>query len=561
MYGFGNSTAEDWVQTLLHKHYSTYVITDDGEIVLNSTVVKDKEVTSDGAGNKTYTLRIHDDLKWSNGEAITAEDYVFTLLWHASKEWNDAGAASDIGTGLLGYTEYHQGSTDRFPGVQLMDEYTFSLTIAADRLPYFHETKYVAVYPSYQKGWSPASQIDSSPDGAKLSADNADWTLAQDMEQIVQKELNAPTVTSGPFTFESFQEDSITLKANPRFKGDYKGQKPQLDTIIIKDISSQSDVESCVNGDIDAVTGVTEADKIDLAQADTTIDTNYYHVNFFAGLNFHCDFGPTQHKEVRRAMAHLINRQELIDQIWYGHASIVNSMYSLDQWMYIENKDTIDALPEFTLDVTKANDLLDQSPYKFEADGETPFDPAKADNQADYHRHNDQGEELTINHLDTEDGGTIVSPLAAQLQETAPQAGIDWQMDRTDFNTLLNHYNEGHLMPEGQRRYHSFQLVTGFTEEFDPYLLYHTNMLDEFNSQRLSDPELDEIMVNMRSLDPEQREEFLAEWVKFQSRWNVLLPTVPTYSSHNYDVYHKDVQGYRNTPFVSWADLICEISK
>jgi len=560
--GFGNKANDAWVKSILHNYYSTYVVTDVGEIVLNNTVVKNLDDSLDDAGNKTYTFEIHDDLKWSNGEAITAKDYVFTVLWYASKEWVDAGASSDIGSGLLGYTGYFQDA-NRFAGVKLIDDYKFSVTIAANELPSFYETTYAAIYPVYMAGWSPCAKIDSTADGAKLTSDSPDWTLAFDTKRVAQTERFAPTVTSGPFSFVSYENTAVTLKVNPMFKGDYKGQKPQLDYIIIRCINQYLDVDDCINGKVDAVTGVVEGIKIETAKTADTVETAYYARNGYGGVFFHCDFGPVQYKEVRHAIAYLMDRQEIIDQMLGGNGSVVNSYYGLAQWMYLENKADIDALPKFVLDLDKANELLDETPYKFEADGKTPFNAIMANAEGGYYRYNDKGERLTIKHLETEDGGALISPLAMQLEDNTPLAGIEWQVFHSDFTSLLDHYYDGHLKSDGERKYHSFSLATNFTHVFDPYYNFHNDYLDVpwHNNTRTSNPELDEIMITLRSLDPGQRDEFSTEWVKFQIKWNELLPEVPLYSNHYHDVYRKEVIGFRNTPFVTWADIVCEITK
>lgn len=554
--GFGNNPYDAWVKTILHELYSLYVITDVGEIVLNETVVKDQDIFSDGGGNKTYTFEIHPDLQWNNGEPILVQDYVFALLWSASQEWAAAGASSTVGDGLLGYSEYHEGTADSFAGVQLLDDYKFSLTIPAENT-FFFETTYLVIYPLPMATWSTAAKIDSGPGGALLISENPSWTLAFDTRRVAQTQRFLPTVTSGPFSFETFANYDVTLKANPYFKGDYKGRKPQMDYVVLR---RNNYVEACINGEIDALTSLTVGDNIELANLDPAVDTAYYSRNGFGGMIFHCDYGPVQHKEVRLALAYLLDRQEVILEHYEGYASTVNGLYGLGQWMYIENKAAIDALPGFELDVTKANELLDQTPYRFEADGKTPFDSAQATGDGGYYRHTAQGERLVINHLEAESGdGNIFDPIPSQLRANAPLAGIDWYVHTLPFNYLLDHYYEGPLLPEGERLYHSFYLSTNFTAVFEPYPSYHTE--GHQNLVRISDPELDEIMERMRQLDPQQKEGFSEEWVKFQTRWNQILPIVPISSIQYYDVFRKEVKGFYSTPFTSWADNVCGITK
>lgn len=561
--GVGRSSGDGWIKTILYEFYSTYVVNDVGEFVLNKTVVKEQDISWDSAGNKTYTFEIYPDLRWNNGEAILAQDYVFAMLWLASREWADAGATSSVGTGLLGYSDYHEGTASRFAGVRLLDDYKFSLTIAAENTPYFFEASYLSIYPLPLASWAPAVEIDSGPGGAKLVSHQPNWTLADDTRRIFQTQRSLPTVTSGPFSIESyadieeFGDTAVFLKANPYFKGDYLGRKPQVDCIDIRVYSSDIGYEACIAGEVDAMPHISQSYAIEGVLNEPSVETSYYSRNGFGGMFFHCDYGPVQYQEVRQALACLLDRQELIRYYDDGHASVVNGLYGLGQWMYMENKAAIDSLPEFKLDIAKANELLDQSPYRFEADGKTPFDAALATEDGGYYRHNAQGERLVINHVDGM-SGSIIEPIPSQLLYNAPLVGIDWRAHEQDFNSILNHYLEGWLLPEEERLYHSFPLTIDFTAAFDPYPQFHSQ--GQQNYVRISDEELDKIIERMRRLDPQQKEEFSAEWVRFQTRWNQVLPMLPILAAHYYDIYRKEVKGFYSTPFTSWAANICGVS-
>ncbi|MDY0373688.1 MAG: ABC transporter substrate-binding protein, partial [Candidatus Izemoplasmatales bacterium] len=85
--------------------YGTYAVTPGGEIILNETVVEDLEIVVNDDFSKTYTFTIANDLFWSDGEPITAADFVFSVLFQASNEWQDV-TNSSVGEGLKGYEEY-----------------------------------------------------------------------------------------------------------------------------------------------------------------------------------------------------------------------------------------------------------------------------------------------------------------------------------------------------------------------------------------------------------------------------------------------------------------------
>ncbi len=553
--GFGNSAYDVWVRDLIYG-YSTYVVTPAGEVILDNSVVKNLTTEKDDAGNKTYTFELHDDLKWSDGSAVKADDYVFYILWHASPQWVEAGATSAVGEALVGYNDYYDGVTDRMKGVNLIDEHTFSITLAADMLPYFWETSYAAFIPVPMAVWAPGGTIDINDDGAKI----AGVDLKEACSTVATTERFKPTVSCGPYKFVSFENNAATVEINEHFKGTYEGKKPQLQYVIVRSINQTTDVDQVINGEIDMVTGVIEGEKIEKAKADENTNVNFYARDGFGGIFIHCDFGPTKSAEVRRSLAYLIDRDEVIANVLGGYGSVVNGLYGLAQWMYQANKAEIDALPHLTRDIAKANELLDQTEWKFEADGTTPFDPTKANSDGTYLRHNDKGEELTINHFGTEDN-VVTDNVEIQLKANSPLAGIDFTLTRGDFDALLTNYYEGFSLGE-ERRYHTFNLATGFGATFDPYYSYHSDYVGTWwNAEQISDPELDSLMEEMRRLEPEQKDEFSVTWVEFQKRFAELLPVIPLYSNQYYDVFNKHVHGVNTTPFANFANIICDIYK
>lgn len=557
MPGFGNNAYDVWVRNLI-LGYGTYVSTPAGEIILNDkTVVKDLNTEIDDAGNKTYTFIIYDDLKWNNGSAITAKDYVFYILWYASPQWVEAGASSTVGEGLIGYSPYYKGEVDRFKGVNLINDHSFSVTIDAAELPYFYEVVYASFQPMPMAVWAPGADIDVNEDGAQIVGVN----LTDATSAIASGERFKPTITAGPYKFVSFENNAVTVQANEHFKGTFEGKKPQIETVIIRSINQSTDVDQVINGEVDMVTGVIEGEKIEKAKADKNTVAHFYARNGFGGYFMHCDFGPTAVKDVRHALAYLMDRDEIIKNVLGGYGSVTNGHYGLAQWMYQENKAAIDALPHFSRDTAKANELLDQTEWKFEADGVTPFDASKANAEGTYIRHNAQGEKLVINHFGTEDN-EVTDNVELQLKANTPLAGIEFTLTRGDFDALLSLYYYAYELPAEERKYHSFNLASNFGDAYDPYYSYHTKYLGTWmNANQVSDPEIDRLTVAMRNLDPEQKNEYSKIWLEFQKVYADYLPTIPLYSNQYYDIHSKHVQGMNTTPFSDWSEIICNIYK
>ena len=82
---WGNNTADIDVRSILHE-YPLIAWTNNSEYQVNETVVKSLETTTADNGDRTYTVTLYDDLKYSDGSDITAKDYVFNFLLMSSPQ-------------------------------------------------------------------------------------------------------------------------------------------------------------------------------------------------------------------------------------------------------------------------------------------------------------------------------------------------------------------------------------------------------------------------------------------------------------------------------------------
>ena len=428
----------------------------------------------------------------------------------------------------------------KFEGVQLLGDYEFSLTIDPAELPYFYETLYASVGPMPMHVLAPSfALIDSDEEGATLIGGFGK------IEDIIALDgyRYYPTVTAGPYKFVSFVNQVVTLEIDPLFKGDFEGNKPVIERIVQKRVNQTLDVELVISGEIDLVTGAIEGDKIEAATASTTATAQYYTRNGYGLLAMTCDFGPTEDPIVRQAVAHLTDREYVADVVLGGYGSIVFSEYGLAQWMYQEAAEDdvwMDAIDPYAFSVSAANDLLDQSEWKFESDGTTAWDSTEATATNEYYRYNAEGEVLELKHFGTENNDVTTS-LRDKFLLNMPLAGIKYSITIGTFDTLLDHYYFGFELGE-DRTYSLFNLATNFGTAYDPYYSWHSDwLLTWYNSQGMDNAELDGYMEDMRELEPTQKDEFLAIWKDYQILWNELIPNVPLYSNQYYDIYDKNL--------------------
>ena len=552
--GFGNSSYDKNVRDLIHG-YSPVAFTADGEWIVDETVIKELVKSEDADGNTVYTWTLNDGLKWNDGEPVTADDYVFAYLVAGSPQLVAAGASDSTGENFVGYTEYHTGESDVLGGVKKIDDSTFSVTVSKDKLPYFWELNFMRVYPYPMHVLGADGAIETTDAGSKFTGD-----LAEAVNKFGSDYRFAPTVSCGPYSFISFENKQVKMVKNENFAGTWDKKTPSIETIIVKTVNATLDVDMLVNGEVDIVQGVVEGDKIEKAKAAENVQESTYARNGFGNVPMHTDFGATKEKEVRHAIAYILDKDDLINNILGGYGTTVNSDYSTASWTYQAKKSELDSkLINYAFSIDKANAELDNSSYKFEADGVTPWDVTKAGEG--YYRHNAAGEPLTITHLGTNDN-PVTDTIELQLKQNAPKAGIDFRIERTDFAGMLDAYYYGGAKPDSERKYNTFNMATQFSDAPDPY--YSSYACDfagtPSNPSNICDPELDEIIQRLRHTSSENAEEFADIWVEYQVKWNDLMPMVPIYANQYYDFADADLNGFNTTPFASWAQIICDMS-
>lgn len=577
--GFGSSAYDVYVRDLLHG-YGTLVETETGEFVWDTKAVLDGEPTTSTAdGHKTYTFKLQKDLKWNNGEKITAKDFVANLLLKSSYDWMSIATSANAGYYLVGFKDFRysteldeKGNPEDpdytvldvpFKGIRLLGEYEFSLTIHKENLPYFYETTMVSTSPIDVETYLPGFDVKDDGEGAYITDVNALGNIREVIAISVNNSKTGqrykPTVTSGPYQFVKFDNQIAIVELNPNFKTNYEGKKPSIDEVHVKAINTETDVDQVIAGTIDLVTGVIEGKKIEAIKKSTTASAVSYARNGYGMIAFAEYYGPTQYAEVRRGMAYLIDRNIFLTQFLGGYGTLVNGPYGEAQWFYQETKQELSsALTNYTLNIDKANEEFDASPYKYEADGKTAFDPDKATADNEYYRHDADGNVLHISHLSaSKDVGDIIQ---LQLQQNAWKSGLKFTYENLTFDVLLQHYYYGSALEPAERKYHSFNLASNFYSDYDPFWSWHSSLSGTTNNPGgTEDAEIDRITEEMQKLDPSQKEEFKEYFVEFVTRWNEILPNIPIYSNEYFDVFNNRVEGLKSTPVWSWAKDICDL--
>ena len=143
---WGDTGADRDLRSLIYGG-ETVSVTAENTFTYNPSVISSVSISDGADGSRTYTYTLLGGLSYSDGSALTAQDYVFSVLLQSSPEFGELSGDNTAYEALEGYEAYASGETDTFTGVRWISDTQFSLTIAADWLPYYQEMLLTQVIP------------------------------------------------------------------------------------------------------------------------------------------------------------------------------------------------------------------------------------------------------------------------------------------------------------------------------------------------------------------------------------------------------------------------------
>ena len=375
----------------------TVSTTKEGGFEWNSTVVDSHEEKLNEDGSLTYTIKIKDDLKFSDGSPVTAKDYLaFSMAMDSPVGTEASGRELNAQTvvGWKGAYQKYTGpdsaeGTKYFAGLHLIDDYTFSVTIEADYANYFYKISYGGFSANYAAAWlGEGVEIKDDGEGCYLSdefyAKDADgkYIQAAKIRKLctdTSAENYAAYPWSGPYYVESFDNSdaTATLKKNEYFKGNYEGAQPKIGTVIYKKIVSATQMTAFTSGELDVIAGITGGADTDeaLKTADES-EGKYVYTHYsragYGKLGFRADYGPAQFASVRQAIALCMDRAQFAKDFTGGYGGVVDGPYYTGSWMYKAAVEQGMLLDSYATSADAAIEVLEADGWVWNADG-TPY--------------------------------------------------------------------------------------------------------------------------------------------------------------------------------------------
>lgn len=584
-----NPNATDKAVMTLTDDMTTVDSDQHGDYGINKTVVKSYERIEEENGNVTFKFVINDGLKFNNGEAVTAQNFVAWTMFVTSPAGKEMGVVSATYNMLPGGLAYRNGETNVLSAVRLYDEKTFSITIAktgedgeTSYLPYYYDITYAAMQAVnltywFGEGWS----VKDDGEGVYfVNADGKEFTAETVGETVTAGRFaTGNRVTAGPYNLVSFDQSSreIVLEVNENYNGNFEGQKPGIQKLVIVKTSEDTVMDMITTGQIQIYSQIADGSEVnavmDLIEAGT-IDSSpsQYDRAGYGYFGFACDLGPTQFTEFRQAIAYLLDRVEFAQTFCKGWGSVVHGPYCTAFTMTAKT-DIEKKINHYDYNPEKAVELLKQAGFVYNADGSDYVDGSGevryakvTEEQAKYYDSFNKvladGTILmpaTINWASSE--GNAVSALLSTMlanSEATKAAGVSIVKTEMTFPELLNYmyrqdsYGLGgdYSMPT----YNMFNLATGYNGGvYDESYNWTTDpeyIEQGYNVQHLYDEQLNKLSMDMvYGVEPDDEATYLDLWEKYIIRWNELLPMVPLYSNIYVTVYPNTIDNYAEDSF------------
>ncbi len=266
------------------------------------------KVSPDGT---VYTFVLRDGAKFTNGRAVTAEDFKYSITRSLDPKLNSPVAMTYLND-IAGAEAFAKGKASEVVGVKVIDPKTLEITLVAPRAYFLgkltYPTSYAVAREEVEKGEQGGGTATEKANESENSGKGEGGAFA-----ITHKN----SVGTGPFALDSYTPQSmVALKANP----DYWGGAPQLKGIERKIVLDTKTARNLFDsGELDIVVlekGDYAQDK-DNAAIKSQIKLFDRSATFYLGLN-QTQYPPFKDKRVRQAVAYAVDKDAIVQSVLQG---------------------------------------------------------------------------------------------------------------------------------------------------------------------------------------------------------------------------------------------------
>ena len=429
-----------------------------------------------------------------------------------------------------------------------------------------------------------------------------------------------PKVVSGPYRLVEYENGEAHFELNEYFKGVWDGAgvsgsaaahkveytrmnagggtkkvtviKPTIPKVRLELIQNEEAKDLFEAGELHLFNKATYEPVINELLGQSSLKRSSYARIGLAFLTFTYDWPTVHDMEVRQAIAWCMDREQMTRDYCGAYGMVVNGYYGIEQWEYLicsgqfyplrmlEDGETpgtkgfanlyaatdeefdemtkawddlsLDSLTNYTVNTDRAKELLEKAGWVLNKDGE-PF--REGVNAVRCKRIDDELVSLELKMMYPE-GNRMVDTLEENMIRNLNEVGITLELVPAPMEKLLASYYR-----EAERTTDMIYMGTNFHSVVDPSITYSADATPAhgiWNNTFSDDEELYGRAVDMRRTEPGDIYGYMEKWIRFQQRYNEVLPTIPVYSNIYFDFYVPELQNYNITAHVTWSQAIVE---
>jgi peptide/nickel transport system substrate-binding protein len=395
-------------------------------------LARDIEVSPDGL---VYTLTIRDDLKWSDGSQVTADDYVYTLKNLMFSDWLNYNYKDDW--------KEEVGGTKVFVNPQVVDNTTFTITRQTVQPEFIYTLYSLTPYPKYI--------------AVKYEGNIDAFTQAKEFNDL------SYTGNLGPYRYKEWlKNDKFVLARNPDYYLGKDNGAPYFQEYTIKQFGTSAVMQAALEaGDINFCgiepQNVAKFKNIPRINVFTIPTRGYNLISYNERAN---GWEGLRNKQVRQAISMALDKDPIVKQIYLGFAEPAFSFIPPSSpWFNDQTSLKFGVAPLNSKD--KAIEMLKEAGYTYGKDGDHDVLLGK------------DGKPVKL-LLVTTPGSDVVESLSLLLKQEMAAVGINVEVKWVQWPTLLRSYMMNKVPGTGQEpRYNNGPQAVS-DESWDMTLMGHS---------------------------------------------------------------------------------------
>jgi peptide/nickel transport system substrate-binding protein len=345
-------------------------------------------------------------------------------------------------------------------------------------------------------------------------------------KDIAKSALTRNPVGMGPYVLDKWTSgQQVTLKSNREY---FEG-RPYIDRYVYRIIPDQATTF------MELQAGGVDSMNLTPVQYARQTDTPYFRENFqkfrypvfqytYMGFNLKHPF--FKDARVRQAVAHAIDKQEIVDVVLFGTGSPATGPYVPNTWPYNPR------IKRFDFDPKEARRLLAEAGWK-DSDGDGILDrndifPDKKPRPFEF---------TVITNM----GNSLRMKTATIIQLRLRQVGIKMNIRAIEWSTFLNEFID-------KKRFEAVLLGWSIGLDPDQFDIWHSTKTKEreFNFVGYANPQVDNLLEEgRRTFDIEKRKR---AYFKIQEILAEDLPYIFLYVPDATPIVHKRFKGIKPSP-------------